>query len=138
MGTLGMLTRDWQVAAAYSYQHGVLTQTLSSSAQSGAVLAQLPRHTFSIWNRYDVSRMWAAGVGVIRRGDMFASTDNTVTVPASLRVDAAVFATLSPRLRAQVNLENAFDAHYFASAQNNFNITPGAPRAVRVTLTTRF
>jgi catecholate siderophore receptor len=82
--------------------------------------------------------MWAAGVGVVRRGDMFASTDNTVTVPASLRVDAAVFVHLSPRLRAQVNLENAFDTHYYASAQNNFNITPGAPRAVRVTLTTRF
>jgi catecholate siderophore receptor len=138
IGSSGALTGAWRLTAAYSFQDGVLTHSVSPAAQAGAVLAQLPRHTFSIWNRFDFSRMWAAGVGLIRRGDMFASTDNTVTVPASLRLDAAVFVHLSPRLRAQVNLENAFDTHYYASAQNNFNITPGAPRAVRVTLTTRF
>ena len=124
--------------AAYSYQDGVITRTLSASAPAGARLAQLPRHTFSIWNRVDFSRVWAAGLGIVRRGDMFASTDNAVTIPAFVRVDAAVFANLSSRVRAQVNLENALNERYYASAHNNFNITPGSPRAVRVTLTTRF
>jgi catecholate siderophore receptor len=49
-----------------------------------------------------------------------------------------VFANLSSRVRAQVNLENLLNERYYASANNNFNITPGSPRAVRVTLTTRF
>ena len=40
---------------------------------------------------------------------MFASTDNTVTLPAFTRVDAAVFFTITPRLRAQMNVENLFD-----------------------------
>jgi catecholate siderophore receptor len=69
---------------------------------------------------------------------MFAATDNAVTIPAFVRVDAAVFANLSSRVRAQVNLENLLNERYYASANNNFNLTPGSPRAVRVTLTTRF
>ena len=54
------------------------------------------------------------------------------------RADAAIFAKITPRLRAQVNIENVFDENYYASAHNNFNITPGSPRAVRVALTTSF
>ena len=138
IGASGSVNRAWRVLAAYAYQDGVLTHTLSAAAPAGAVLAQLPRHTASIWNRFDFSPRWAAGLGVVQRGDMFAATDNTVTVPSFVRVDAAVFATLSPRLRLQANLENALNAHYYASANNNFNITPGSPRALRVMLTAGF
>jgi catecholate siderophore receptor len=138
IGAAGTPAAAWHVMAAYSYQDGVITHTLSASALAGARLAQLPRHTFSIWNRVDISRVWAAGLGIVRREDMFASTDNTVTIPAFVRVDAALFANLSSRVRAQVNIENVLGEEYYASAHNNFNITPGSPRAVRVTLTTRF
>ena len=41
------------------------------------------------------------------------------------------------RLRAQVNVENLLDTDYFASAHNNNNITPGAPRGVRFAVTVR-
>ena len=41
-------------------------------------------------------------------------------------------------LAAQVNLENLFDEGYYAFAHSNNNITPGSPRALRVSLTTRF
>jgi catecholate siderophore receptor len=138
IGAAGTPAAAWHIMAAYSYQDGLITRTLSPAARAGARLAQLPRHTFSIWNRVDISQMWAAGLGIVRRGDMFAATDNAVSIPAFVRVDAAVFANLSPRVRAQVNIENALNERYYASANNNFNITPGSPRAVRVTLTTRF
>jgi len=82
--------------------------------------------------------MWGVGLGVISRGDRFAATDNTVVLPGFTRVDAAVFATLSPRLRAHVNVENLFDERYSWAAHNNNNIAPGSPRAVRLALTTRF
>ena len=42
-------------------------------------------------------------------------------------MDAAVFFTLSPRLRAQLNIENLFDTDYYAYAHSNTNITPGSP-----------
>jgi catecholate siderophore receptor len=138
IGASGSVTRAWQIAGAYAFQDGVLTNTLSSTAPAGAVLAQLPRHTLSIWNRYDFTSRWGGGLGLVYRGEMFTSTDNAVALPSFVRADAAVFAAISEHLRAQLNLENLFDAHYYASAHNNFNITPGSPRAIRVSVSTRF
>jgi catecholate siderophore receptor len=60
-----------------------------------------------------------------------------VTLPAFTRVDAALFARLGP-LRGQLNLENVTGAGYYAAAHNNNNITPGAPRALRVSLGAAF
>lgn len=138
VGVSGLVTRAWQVTGAYAFQDGVLTNTLSSTAPAGSVLAQLPRHTLSVWNRYDFTSRWGGGLGLVYRGEMYTSTDNAVTLPSFLRADAAVFASISEHLRVQLNLENLSDADYYASANNNFNITPGSPRTARVTLTTRF
>ena len=69
---------------------------------------------------------------------MFTSTDNTVVLLAFTRVDAALFVTVTRQLRGQINVENLFDEHYFSSANGNNNIAPGAPRALTVSLTTRF
>ena len=74
----------------------------------------------------------------MHRSDVFTSTDNTVVLPAFTRVDAAGFFTLSSRFRAQLNIENLFDAKYYANAHSNTNITPGSPIAIRVGITTRF
>jgi len=78
----------------------------------GRLLAQVPRHSYSVWNRYDFTERMGAGVGIIRRGSIFAATDNTVTLPAFTRADAAVFVRLGKGLRGQLNVENLFDAEY--------------------------
>ncbi len=137
-GLDGRVTGAWTVMGAYAWQDGEITRTLSATAKAGAVLAQVPAHTFSIWNKYNVGRRWGVGAGVIHRSDMFTSTDNTVVLPAFTRVDGALFVSLSRHLRAQMNVENLLDTSYFPSASGNNNITPGSPRAVRVVLTTRF
>jgi catecholate siderophore receptor len=49
-----------------------------------------------------------------------------------------VFVKLTANLLAQANLENLGNVRYYAFANGNNNITPGAPRAVRFSLTTRF
>ncbi|HET7696663.1 MAG TPA: TonB-dependent siderophore receptor [Vicinamibacterales bacterium] len=138
LGATGHLTRAWSVVGGYAYQDGRITQTLSASAKAGARLAQVPRHAFSLWNRYDVTPRWGIGAGLIRSADMFTSTDNTVVLPSFTRVDAALFLRLSRALSAQVNVENLLDERYFAFSNGNNNITPGSPRAVRVSLTARF
>jgi catecholate siderophore receptor len=138
IGFTGRITRQWVVAGGYAYQDGQIKTTQSATVVAGARLAQLPRHTFSLWNRYDLNRTWGLGLGAIYRDQIFASTDNTVTLPSFTRFDAAVFCRLNERIRAQLNVENVFDHSYFASAHNNNNITPGSPRAIRVSLTTTF
>lgn len=74
----------------------------------------------------------------MNRSDMFAAIDDTVTLPGYTRVDAAVFYSLTERMRLQVNVENLTDKKYFVNADSNNNISFGYPRAVRAGLIARF
>jgi catecholate siderophore receptor len=85
-----------------------------------------------------VARRLAVGVGVVRRTDMFAAIDDTVTLPGYTRLDAAAYYVLGSAVRLQANVENVLDESYFVNADNNNNISPGAPRSVRVAITTAF
>jgi catecholate siderophore receptor len=138
LGVNGNITRAWSIAGGYAFQDGEITRSISSAAQAGATLAQLPTHSLSLWNKYDFTPRLAAALGLITRGDVFTSTDNTVVLPNWTRVDAAVFYHLTPSIRVQANIENLFDEDYYVFANSNTNITPGSPRALRVSLTTRF
>ncbi len=138
LGVSGTLATGWTVLGGYAYQDGEITRSVSATAQAGARLAQLPEHTLSLWNRYDFTPRFGLALGLVHRTEMFTSTDNTVVLPGFTRVDAAAYGSLGTRLRAQVNVENALDETYYASAHNNTNISPGSPRALRVSLTTRF
>ncbi len=138
LGLNGNVTSEWTVAGGYAYQDGQITQSISGSAQAGAVLAQLPKHSISLWNRYQITSRFAAGLGVIARGDVFTSTDNRVSLPGWARLDSAIYYDLTSALRIQANIENLTGARYFLNAHNNNNITPGSPRGLRVSLATRF
>ncbi len=98
----------------------------------------MPRHTLSLWNKYQLSRAWGVGLGVIHQTDMYASISNTVTLPDFTRADGALYFNFSRQLSAQVNVENLFDARYFVTSHGNDNILPGASRSVRVSLSTGF
>ncbi len=121
----------------YAYQIGEVTSD-QAGAPKGNTVAELPRNTFSVWSRYDLTPKFGAAIGVIYRSSMFASTSNTVIIPDFTRVDAALFAQLTTRVRAQLNVENLFDAKYFASVHNDNNITPGSPVAIRASLIANF
>ncbi|HUQ15722.1 MAG TPA: TonB-dependent siderophore receptor [Gemmatimonadales bacterium] len=136
-GATGNLTPQWQVAAGYANQDAYITSQTSQAAL-GAKVPLVPRNTFSLWNKYQLHRMWGIGVGAIYQDRMFAATDNAVTLPSFTRFDAGAFFTLSRELRAQVNVENVFDKRYFITSHSNNNISPGSPRAVRVSVTAGF
>ena len=138
LGLTGRLTRNWSVVGGYAYQEGTIRTTQSATVVAGARLAQLPRHTLSLWNRYDCNARLGIGLGTIYRDELFASTDNTVRLPSFVRFDAALFYRFNARLRAQLNVENLLDRAYYSSAHSNTNLTPGSPRALRLGVTTRF
>ncbi|SHF13620.1 TonB-dependent receptor [Thermomonas hydrothermalis] len=134
LGLAGHLTPHWQVMGGYAWQTGELTATQSATALKGNRLAQLPRQSASLWNRYDINDRIGVGLGVVYRGAIYASIDNTVTLPAFTRVDAALYWTLTPKLQVQLNVENLGNTRYYASTHNNNNISPGAPRSAWLTL----
>lgn len=138
LGLAGRITDRWQVMGGYAWQSGEITTTQSATAIEGNRLAQLPRHSASLWNRYDFNDSFGAGLGVVYRGEIYANVDNKVALPAFTRVDAAVYWTLSPSLQLQLNVENLGNTRYFASAHSNNNISPGAPRSAWVSLNFRY
>lgn len=137
-GFAGAVSKRWSVVGGYAFQTGEIRESQTPLILAGAALSQLPRHTFSMWNRFDLNRKWGGAIGVIYRDEMFAAPENTVTLPSFVRVDAAVFYTVSAKVRAQLNLENVLNRGYASMAYNSNNITPGAPLNLRMSVAVRF
>lgn len=138
LGIAGRITESWQVMGGYAYQDGEITTTQSATAVAGNRLAQLPRHSASLWNRYDVNASFGVGLGIIHRGAIYANVDNLVTLPAFTRFDGAVYWTLNPSVQLQLNIENLGNKRYFASAHSNNNLSPGTPRSAWLTMNVHF
>jgi catecholate siderophore receptor len=132
LGLTGYVTEAWQVSAGYGHQ--VAEVVVGAPGDVGKEVPWVPHHTFSLWNKYQFTQMWGAGVGVVHRTEYFAALDNTVTIPGYTRVDAALFLELNENWSAQLNVENVLDEEYFISAHNNNNISPGAPRSAYLTV----
>jgi len=137
VGANGRVTDAWQIAAGIASQRATI-MSATSSARAGATVPLVPHATVSLWNRYRITHALATGIGLVHQTSMYAAIDNTVALPAFTRVDAAAFVTLLPQVTLQANVENVFDARYYPTTQGNNNIMPGAPRTLRVSLTTAF
>jgi catecholate siderophore receptor len=137
LGLNGSITRKWRVAGGYAFQDAFIARA-TASARAGAQVAQVPHHTFSLWNSYQVLPRLSAGLGVLNRSDMYAGIDNTVTLPGYVRADAALYYSVTEKVRLQINVQNLFDSRYFINADGNNNISFGSPRAVRAGLIARF
>jgi catecholate siderophore receptor len=137
LGLERSLGSRWLISGGYALQKAEITNT-TTAAPAGREVPLVPRHSFSLWNRYDVTNQLGVGVGVIARSKSYASISNAVKLPGYARVDAALFYKTPWGVDVQVNAENLFGAHYFPTANADNNITPGAPRTLKATLGYRF
>lgn len=133
LGLERSISDRWQVSAGYSWQKAEITKT-TASAPAGRDVPLVPKHSFSLWNRYDVSDTIGLGLGVIARSKSYASISNNVKLPGYARVDAAAYYKLMRGIEAQINVENIFGADYFPTAHSDNNIAPGGPRAIKAQL----
>jgi catecholate siderophore receptor len=134
----GNLTDDLSVVGSYAYTDGEFTRAISATVRAGALLANMPKHTISVWTRYQVTSGLGAAVGANYQSRRFAAQDNLVELPGFVRFDAALYYDFTENVTAQLNVENILDEKYFINANSNNNITPGSPTAVKVSLATRF
>jgi catecholate siderophore receptor len=133
LGLERSVTKRWMISGGYSFQNAEISRS-TASAPAGRRVPLVSRHSFSLWNRYDVTQQLGVGLGVIAHSKSYASLSNAVKLPGYARVDAAIFYDLPHGLRAQLNAENLLGAHYFPTASNDNNIAPGAPRTLKATL----
>ena len=139
----GYVTPDWQTTLGYSYTDARFARTVSGSAAASGVLAGnrvqlVPYNQFSLWNKYQINSQLAAGVGVIYFSDSYASSDDSVRLPAFTRVDAGLYYKYDATWNGQLSVQNLFNVGYWASADGNNNLSPGALRTFRASATAKF
>jgi catecholate siderophore receptor len=143
LGVAGKLFDSYSMYGGYTYQDAEITKNQGGSAQiaSGTTLGHVPKHTFSLWNKYEINETWSAALGVVSRSDMYAATPTTstaVNLPGYTRLDAAIYANINKQTKLQLNIENLLDKTYYQSAHNNYNIMYGYPLTARATVTYTF
>jgi catecholate siderophore receptor len=89
LGINGRLTSRWQIAGGYAYQDAFV-RSATTTAPAGAQVAQVPHHTVSLWNVFQVHPRVGAGLGIVERTAMYAAIDDSVTLPGYTDVDAAL------------------------------------------------
>jgi catecholate siderophore receptor len=144
LGLAGKLFDAYSMYGGYTYQDAEITKNQGTGATqilSGATLGHVPKHTFSLWNKYEINETWSAALGVVSRSDMYAATPTTTTavnLPGYTRLDAAIYANINKQTKLQLNIENLLDKTYYQSAHNNNNIMYGYPLTARATVTYTF
>jgi catecholate siderophore receptor len=133
----GALTRAWMLAGGYAYQDARITNA-TTAAPMGAIVPLVPHHTFTLWSKYQVISRVGLGLGVAHRSDAFAAIDNKVTLPGYTKVDAAAYFRLAEKWKVQAHFDNWLNVKYYLNADGNNNISPGAPRSVKVSLIAAF
>ena len=139
VGLTGYITDEWQINMGYAHIISEITDNGdNTNNRLGNSVESSPVNQFSVWNRYQFTKLFGAGVGVVYQSEFFPTTSNSVIVPSFTRVDAALYFDINENWDAQVNVENLFDIDYFASAHNNNNISPGAPLSAYATIRAKF
>ncbi len=134
----GYVNAAWQSQLGYSYTDARIVQGTTATIVAGNRIQLVPFNQFSWWNKYQFDERWGAAAGVIYFSDSFASSDDSVRLPGFVRFDTAVYAKIDATWRAQLNIENVFNKGYWASADGNNNLSPGAPRTFRLSATAKF
>jgi len=131
------VTARWQVSAGYALQNAEIRRS-TTAAPAGRDVALVPKHSLSLWSKYQLTKPLAAGLGLLARSRSYASISNAVELRSYARIDGALYYKLAPGIEAQLNVENLLDKDYFPTAHSDNNIAPGAPRTARLTLRADF
>ena len=134
LGLERSITDDWQISAGYSWQKAEIREATTACPSGSCKVPLVPKHSFSLWSRYNVTDRLGLGIGAIARSSSYASIGNMVKLPAYARFDAAAFYDIAKGVKAQLNVENLFNADYFAAAHSDNNIAPGAPTTARLAI----
>lgn len=130
----GQITDFWHLSAGYNYIEGEQV----GGATDDFRLRELPRHTLSMWNQFQITEDFSFGFGATYQDESFADLNNQAVLPSFIRWDASARYNFSEDFGVQLNVENIFDTDYFQNAHTANNISVGAPVNARITFIGRF
>ncbi|MEO7073568.1 MAG: TonB-dependent siderophore receptor [Rhodanobacter sp.] len=133
LGVSGNLTSRWSIFAGYARLNAEIRSTTKDAA-AGARVALVPRDQLSLWSRYAVTGHWGFGGGWVSQSQVYTSFKNTVALPGYARFDAMVYYQ-QDKYRVSLNVDNLLDRRYYATANGDNEIMPGAPRSIDLRVT---
>lgn len=137
LGLQGEVIPGWDIYAGYAHLDARITK--ATTVPAGRKIGLVPEDSLSLWNKLALGGGWGAGLGVIYQSEAYTSTNNRVKLPAFTRVDGALYYQFADgKTKLALNLENLFDRKYYPTAHNDNNISVGASRNARLTLSTTF
>ncbi len=133
----GTLTSRLSLIGSYAYTDATFSK--DNQDLQGNFIANVPRHSGSLWLRSEVIReKLSVGAGAFARGQRQGDNENTFQLPGYATVDAFASYTFHferGRLTPQVNFSNLLDKRYFLNtnvydAYPRLGIMPGQPFTV--------
>lgn len=137
-GATGRITRDWQVAANYTYLDAQVIGGAVSDTSVGKVPVNTPKHTLTTWTTYDLAPHWQVGGGATYMSQRYANATNTVQVGGYTRYDA-MLAYTTKAYDIRLNLYNLTDKMYYDALiqSDGGRSVPGSGRTALLSLTYR-
>lgn len=132
----GRLTSRLRAQLGYAFLDAAVlrSNTVTSGVRiEGNRPGLVPRHGGNVWLHYDVTRALSLGGGVTASGARYTSNDNLVLLPSYGRVDTVVAYRMG-RVELALNVRNLLGQSYYETASSNFQIMPGTPRDLVLTV----
>ena len=140
----GQLTDNLNIIASYGYTFAKVTD---DPVYNGKPLANVPKHTGSLWLAYDIHNVWNSNTLTVGGGGHAVSrrsgtngADYYLQGYAVADLFAAYKMKLQYPVTLQVNVKNLFDKTYYTSSigTNNLGNQIGDPREVELTVKMNF
>jgi len=141
----GRLTPKWELFFNHTWipTAKIDRSNVALAANGGGAQVQgdrpglTPKHSGSVWSTYAVTSKLRVGAGITYRAKQNPEGSRAVYASGFAVMDAMAEYAFDDKTSLKLNVSNLFDRTYADGLYRGF-YTPGAPRAVQVTLKTRF
>lgn len=143
----GNLTKAWKLYAGYTNLHSNIKSapSIANATDRAFVESQglggTPKHSFTLFNTYDVTPQWTLGAGLLYVSSQTSGVQPTVagtrkvTIPSYTVVDLYASYKYSPKTQLRLGLYNAFDKAYISQvAEGGGQGIPGKARQLIATV----
>jgi catecholate siderophore receptor len=135
-GATGRITQRWQVIGSYTYLHSEVRES-NTTIEIGHRLANVPKHSGSLWSLYKLPIGLELGGGVRYVSGRFTNITATRRHVGDYWVaDATLGYDINKQMTLRANLFNIFDERY-ADQLGGGHFVPGAGRSAVATLAFR-
>ena len=141
----GRLPGDLELRLSYAYidaeARSAVIDPNSVQITVGDRLLNIPRHTLNLQLARDLKLgpvTGRIGTGVQHVGARLGETGTTFTLPSHTLVRLFARANLTKRIEVFGEVQNLFDARWYANSYSALWVQPGAPRTAAIGLRTRF